>query len=765
MAKRPSSDSSGYLWTEPGEHHTGMVAEVAPLVRTDRTYSYAVPDELRNRLQLGQRVDVPLGRSGRLVTGFVVKIVEGTWDHTLRPIAGLEDERSFLSAELVQLGRDIATHYACPLARTLKAMTPEGVRRERGFKRVRYACLPTTDPGAPDEPRKLGPKQQALVEALAITNEPMRVSELLLRVGASSSVLRAAVKTGAIEVIVKKEPAPLEPMFAGPIEEPDFELQEEQHAAINAVNRATDDKTFSVCLLYGVAGSGKTEVYIRAMQRVAAQGKQAIMLVPEIVLTTQLVQRLAARFTDVAVNHSGLTDAQRSIIWRQVADGRKHIIIGTRSAVFAPCPNLGLICVDEEQETSYKNLQAPRFHVRDVAIMRAQRLHIPVVLGSATPSIEVWHHSTQRADYRRLVLPHRVKNLPMPKIHVVDMRDEWAEMKQQVVLSRTMKRLLEESLQRGEQAIMLMNRRGYANRLVCVECKQRITCPNCNVGLVMHSTTGQSICHYCHQRAPTPATCPNPACGATLVPVGVGTQRVEDVLGVYFPEARIARVDSDTMRHRRDYERTISDFESRHIDVIVGTQMIAKGLDFPFVSFVGVVQAEDAALSSDFRAHERMFQLITQVAGRAGRSQGSGTVVVQTTTPDIPALRFALAHDYEAFAKAELQARRSVGLPPFRRLARVVLAHDRDEIARHEADALAQRVREAIAAMALHHAEVVGPNPCPLARLKGQYRHDLLIYTHTAADLRRLLRDLQQSGSLATKAKQTFVDVDAVSFS
>jgi primosomal protein N' (replication factor Y) len=344
------------------------------------------------------------------------------------------------------------------------------------------------------------------------------------------------------------------------------------------------------------------------------------------------------------------------------------------------------------------------------------------------------------------------------------MRDEWAEVRQQVVLSRTLKTLLEASLDRGEQGIVLMNRRGFANRLVCVSCKTRITCPNCNVGLVMQTSTGQSICHYCRKRTPTLKICPNPTCGAELVPVGSGTQRVEDVLSLFFPKATIARVDSDTMKHRRDYERTIKDFAARKIDIIVGTQMIAKGLDFPFVSFVGVVQADDAAMSSDFRAHERMFQLITQVAGRAGRSEAPGAVVVQTTAPDMPALTFALNHDYVGFAQAELEARQSVGLPPFRRVARVVLAHDREEFARRETEALTTRIRNIITTSELPYAEVVGPNPCALARLRGQYRYDLLVYTHTATDLRRLLAQLQSSGALTTKATTCIVDVDAVSY-
>jgi len=421
-----------------------------------------------------------------------------------------------------------------------------------------------------------------------------------------------------------------------------------------------------------------------------------------------------------------------------------------------------LICVDEEQETSYKNLQSPRFHVRDVAIMRAKQWGIPVVLGSATPSIETWYHSAHRADYRRLLLRSRVMDLPMPEVHVVDMRDEWAEAGSQRVMSRTMERLLEETLERGEQAIVLMNRRGFAHRLQCPECKARVNCPNCNVGLVVHSSTGQSMCHYCRARIVTPTVCPNAACGAKLLLVGAGTQRVEDVLATRFPDAHVARVDSDTMAHRRDYQRVIDDFEARKIDVLVGTQMIAKGLDFPFVSFVGVIHADGAAMASDFRAHERLFQLITQVAGRAGRAHGYGTVVVQTTQPELSAMTFALAHDYEAFAEEELEARRRVGLPPFRRLARIVVTHEREEAVRREILAMRDRVTEVMETMGLSYADVLGPAPCALPRLKGKYRYDMLVRTHSAGDLRRLIVELEQRKSLAVKSAAVIVDVDPV---
>ncbi|MGD2109845.1 MAG: primosomal protein N', partial [Phycisphaerae bacterium] len=623
MAGKREVPTTDRLWIEEGDRRFGPVAEVAPILRTDRTYSYSVPESLEATLDLGQRVMVPFGRSGRLVRGFVVGLGRSTWESTLRPIESVVDDASFLTADLLELGKEIAYHYACPLGTTLKALTPESVRRSRGLKTVRYARLlpaPHADPRA-IPPR--GPKRQALMKALADRAAPMPVTELLAQVDATPSPLLALVKQGLVEITTRKE-APEPPQPTAKPRCPAFDLTDEQRAAVASVESRVESGGFSVTLVFGVSGSGKTEVYIRSMQRVLDGGRQAILLVPEIVLTTQLVQRLVSRFANVAVLHSGLSDAQRSVTWRQIASAQKNVVIGTRSAVFAPCPDVGIICVDEEQETSYKNLQAPRFNVRDVAILRGKQLGIPVVLGSATPSVEVWHHSAQRTDYQRVVMRRRVKDLPMPTIHIVDMRDEFLELKRAVVLSRSMERLLGETLERGEQALLLMNRRGFARRLYCPACNNSITCPNCNVGLVVHSATEQAVCHYCRSRITIPSVCPNVTCGETLVQVGSGTQRVEDVLAERFPDARIMRVDSDTMRHRDHYQQIVDEFDSRKIDVLVGTQMIAKGLDFPFVSFVGVVHADAGGLAGDFRASERLFQLITQVAGRAGRADASG---------------------------------------------------------------------------------------------------------------------------------------------
>jgi len=761
MTHAKAKETTGFLWTEEGEPLQGVVAEVAPILPVNHTYSFAVPASFEGRVAVGQRVRVPMGRGGRLVPAFVLALDRRTWDSTLRPIHSPIDPASFLTPDLIEVGRQIAAHYACPLGRTLKAITPEAVRRQRGLVKARYARLVRSLEEIRALGRRIGPKRWALLSVLPAA-DAVRVEQVLRDSRTSPAVLRALVKEGWVETETRWEVETDETIDGLPVE-PTFALNDEQRSALDAIQTAIDAQRFSVTLLFGVSGCGKTEVYIRAMRRVIEAGRQAILLVPEIVLTTQLVGRLTSRFSQVAVLHSELTEAQRSLIWRRIAGGEKKVVIGTRSAVFAPCPKLGLICVDEEQETSFKNLQAPRFHVRDIAILRAKQLGIPVVLGSATPSLETWYRSDHHRDYRRVVISRRVRDLPLPKVHIVDMEDEIAEQKKAVLLSRALETLLGETLHRGEQALILVNRRGFAHHVFCPACRTRLTCPQCSVGLVVHTTTGQAVCHYCRCRIPTPTICPVVTCGAKLMQVGSGTQRIEALLAERFPHARIQRVDSDTMRHRSHYQRIVDDFEARKIDVLVGTQMIAKGLDFPFVSFVGMVAADAGGLAGDFRAHERLFQLVTQVAGRAGRADAPGRVVVQTMNPALPALSHALRHDYESFAESELRSRQRVGWPPFRRLARVVLSHPREETARREAEALVVRVQNTIESLALARADILGPHPCPLARLRGRYRYDVLIRTPDAASLRNLLGRLDSDGALRTKAASTIVDVDPVS--
>ena len=762
MVARRKDNQTPRLWVEPGEGKEGPVAWVAPVAPIDKTYSFAIPERLVGRIAPGQRVRVPLGRKGRLFDGFCLEIQTAPWTSTLRFIESVVDSRSFLPPDLLELGRWISHHYACPLGRTLHALVPQVVRSRAGFETIRFAQL--ADPTPPDEGgrARLGATQKAVLEALALTGGPMDVRELREVTGASTATLRTLVGRGQIVIETVKQP-PGAPNCDQPPHEPDFMLNADQQAALARVREVIDAGAFRVLLLFGVSGSGKTEVYIHAMRRVLAAGRQAILLVPEIALTTQLVQRLAARFTDVAVIHSGLTGVARSLTWEAIANGSKRVVIGTRSAVFAPCPNLGLIVVDEEQETSYKNLRAPRFHVRDVAIKRAQAAGIPVLLGSATPSLETWVNTQRAGHYERIDLPRRVRELPLPTVHLVDMRDEQRLIGRNSLFSRLMEERLTATIERGEQALLLLNRRGHANSLFCPNCKIRLECPNCHITLVFHSATGQALCHYCRHRLDVPDLCPNPSCRSPLVAFGAGTQRVEEFLQRHFPRARVRRVDSDTMLSDERYRSLIADVEAHRVDVVVGTQMIAKGLDFPRVSFVGVLTADAGLMSPDFRAAERLFQLITQVAGRAGRRDRPGEVVVQCIAPQTPALQAAMRHDYLAFADSELPPRQTLHWPPFARLVRFVLAGAKETVVRNEIVDLGNRIRDSLAAAGLTSMHLFGPHPCPLIRLRKQYRYELLLRAPDAIAQRTALDHLRANRVLRAKVPSFMIDVDPIS--
>jgi primosomal protein N' (replication factor Y) len=760
VARRTDDSQTGFLWVEEGQSNTAVVADVAIALPFRGVTSYFVPPELVASVEIGRRVRAPIGRRGNPAEGFVVAVDERPWDGTLPSIIEALDERSHLSPELVALGKEIAEHYFCAVGVALKAMTPECVRSQKGFREERFLSLAV--PADELLNQKLGTRQRAIIAALAASDVAISARSLLEAAGASSATLKTLIDRGWMTVELRKV-AKAEYALPPRTDEPDFELNDEQRQAIERIGGKVHDAAFSVTLLFGVSGSGKTEVYVHAIRRALAMGKQAILLVPEIALTTQLVERLAARFDDVAINHSGLTDVQRSLMWDRVADGRSAVVIGTRSAVFAPCPNLGLIIIDEEQESSFKNLQTPRFHVRDVAIARARALNIPIVLGSATPSVEVWFRSETRADYDRIVLGHRVKGLPMPAVTVVDMRDEETRHAVSPVLSNAMRRMLDKTLDNNEQAILLINRRGFAQRLYCPSCRTRVECPNCHTGFVDHAAGGFALCHYCLARIPIPTHCANLTCGRPLIRLGAGTQRVEDVIKSRFPHARVARADSDTMKRPSDYQQLVGRFSRREVDVLVGTQMIAKGLDFPYVSFVGVINADPTALAADFRAQERAFQLVTQVAGRAGRSESQGRVVLQTTMPELPAIQCALDHDYERFVAGELESRQRVGWPPFSRLARVVLAHAQESVAKEEADDMVKRIEDLAECHESFKADCLGPTPCAVTRIRGRYRFEFLVRTPDTMALRRFMALLQESGTLRTRAQSMMVDVDPVS--
>jgi primosomal protein N' (replication factor Y) len=753
------------LWTEAGCLRRGPVAEVALTGPLDRAYSYLVPEELASRLAPGQRVRVPVGRKNRPETGFCLSIDQGPWTTTIKPVLEVLDPVPLLDESLLELGRWISSYYLCPLGRTLAAMVPEAAKSKSGFRRVKFVAPAGPVSEARDIQPRLTAKQQAVLAAVADADSAMPVAQVVNRSGSSAAVVNGLVKRGLLHAEQRLVPAPA-PDFDLPTETPDYQLNRAQVEAVKAIEPWLDPPRFRVGLLYGVSGSGKTEVYVQAIRKCLDAGRQAIVLVPEIALTSQTAPRLARRFKDVAILHSGLKGSGKSLTWHEIAAGKKTVIIGTRSAVFAPCPVPGLIVVDEEQEASFKNQQAPRYHARDVAIKRAQLQSIPVLLGSATPSLETWLNAGRLEHFELLRLPDRVAELPMPEVRLVDMRDESGARPGLHLLSRPLEAGLRETLGRGEQAVLLLNRRGFATMLFCSKCGQRICCPRCGTNMVYHQASQQAICHYCSAAAAIPPACPDVTCRGKLIRRGMGTQRIEQELLRKFPDIRLQRVDSDTMQRAADYKEVIAKFEAREIDVLLGTQMIAKGLDFPYVSFVGVISADTALALPDFRAAERTFQLVTQVAGRAGRSrltdEDGGLVVLQSFAPDAPAIQAAVRQSFEEFAEGELRTRRALGLPPYARLIRIVLEDPRDSRLAEEADGLAERIRGALAHPQLG-ARVGGPTLCPLRRIRNLYRRQVLLSLSDVTKRAEVTRILQADKLLTAKVKRLIVDCDPVS--
>ena len=735
----------------------------------------------------GEHVTVPLGRSDTPTRGIVVEVggpelAGGLAPDAIKPILARTGAR--LPPSLVSLGCWMAEYYVCPLGMALSAVVPAAVKARVGVRTIHE--LAPSHP-APD-PAGLPPKALeawATIQALPRGAFPMPARALADAIGTPTlrevnRLLRHGMLTPVDREIVRSRQAPPELLRAGPPPTPPV-LTASQAEVVEGVTRSLG--TFSTHLLMGVTASGKTEVYLRLIDRVLGAGGTAIVLVPEISLTPQTGARFSARFRaeGVAVLHSGLTAAQRHGEWRRAATGGARVVVGARSAVFAPLEHLGLIVVDEEHDTSYKQDQLPRYNARDVAIVRGRTEGCPVLLGSATPSLESWANAAgPHARYGLWRLPERVGAAAMPRIEVVDMvavqraLPRGTRPDKMPSLSPVLHRALREALTRGEQAIILLNRRGYAHYLCCASsrCGWTLDCDHCDARLVLH--TGRNLprgsvvrCHHCLGEQVIPDRCP--ACQGKLIAMGVGTQRVEEELAGEFSAERVGeknalvvgrtlvRVDSDSMRSGRDYFETLHRFAEGEVRVLLGTQMIAKGLDFPNVSLVGVLCADAALSMPDFRATERTFQLVSQVAGRAGRGTTPGLVVVQAFEPEAPAIRAAAEHRYEAFANAELAARRDAGLPPATRMARIV-CRDRDfERSRTAATELAESLR----ASGVAGVEVLGPSPCTIARIADHFRFEVLLLAPAARPVQQAMGALRARGLLKSDA-HTAIDVDPV---
>jgi primosomal protein N' (replication factor Y) (superfamily II helicase) len=796
------------------------------------TFTYGMPETLREIVQAGMRVLVPFRK--KMMVGVVVELAESAPPDTkIREIAKVLDSRQALTPKLIELGNWIAGYYLAPVGEVFRAMLPpvtevrtqkeilltgagraaiaslsggelshglsrseadflEKLEQKKGSVRSASGAGLNLDAAALERLRRKGlieiretllgrqPKTQRVVawksgteagtppdeKTARVKSElaergPLPLAQLLKLAKVSRSLVERMLRDGLLESWEERSDPAEDPFDVG-YEPPAHELNADQESAAKAIRARFELGEFGVLLLHGVTGSGKTEVYLRGVQETLARGKTAIVLVPEIALTLWIGRQcrgwFGARFEGVAVLHSALSDVERAREWWRVRSGEARVVVGTRSAVFAPLENLGLIIVDEEQESSYKQEETPRYHGRDVAIMRAKMEGAVALLGSATPSLETYHNA-RNGKYELLTLASRVASRPLANVEVVDLREDFRQTHQTSPISAALHAGIQECLALKTQALVLINRRGYSWSVLCRSCGASVQCVNCSISMTYHKRRNRLECHYCNSIQPVPKTCPK--CDSKYVYFfGEGSEHLEERLRKEFPEARIARLDRDTARTKRQYQETLGAFAAGALDILVGTQMLAKGHDFQRVTLVGVVSADFMLSLPDFRAAERTFQLLTQVAGRAGRGDLPGRVLIQTYYPEHYAIQDAVQQDCTSFFDREMHYRRMMQYPPFTSLANVIV-RDTDL---EKAIRWSRQLSEYFLPHNGKEARVLGPAAAPLARLKKEHRFQFLLKSPKRSVLTKLL-----SGALAYSEEKeipqtaVLVDMDPLS--
>ncbi|MCG8403433.1 MAG: primosomal protein N' [Firmicutes bacterium] len=733
--------------------YADILVEV-PGIRPEKTYQYRVPPALTGFLQVGHRVNVPFG--GRNVTGYVVGLGHEKAILAVKDIAGLADKKPLFNKEQLAMSRWMADYYFCDTVQALNAVIAPVLNKTTARRPASYYYNGDDIKQWRRDLEKRAPKSLAVLEA-ALRNPGLTRAKLAAVAGVSPSVVDrlAAKRMLRVECQTnRRDPYPGEKSDGTA----KFALTPEQQRAVREIKGDLVKNRHRVFLLHGVTGSGKTEVYMSCIEQTLRAGRQVITLVPEISLTPQMVKVFRERFGQmVAVLHSRMSDGERYDEWTRIEEGLAPVVLGARSAVLAPVRDPGLIIVDEEHEWSYKQEETPRYHARAVALYRAQQTKGVLVLGSATPSLESYCRALPGGVYKLVSLEKRIEGRNLPRVHIVDMRSEIRNGNGSI-FSRVLLRKIEEKIHNNEQTIIFLNRRGLNTLVVCRECGFVVKCPRCDVSLTYH-TDGRLRCHYCHFRVKAAQLCPD--CGSRQVGYfGTGTQRVEHELQIAVPGARIIRMDSDTTTRKGSHQRILETFSGGGADILVGTQMIAKGLDIPGVTLVGVINADLTLHMPDFRAAERTFQLLAQVAGRTGRGETPGEVLIQTYTPDHYAVDAAARHDYLRFFSHELELRRVMGYPPFSKMVRFLIRGGNEQSVREAAENMRQSLDVFTTAGKGDKILIAGPAPAPLARLKNYYRWHVIIWSADYRVLRRLMEDMWRATGFAPPGKGLHLSVD-----
>ncbi|MBY0527813.1 MAG: primosomal protein N' [Gemmataceae bacterium] len=727
---------------EPPQVEATLFADVVFDRPLDHPYSYAVPEHLHDRIAVGKRVMAPFGKGDKPTVGFCVRLNKTVPEREVKTLVRVVDDEALLTPDLMRLTRWMADYYLCGWGQVLNGVLPAGARQQAGTRSVAFLeAIPETELSGP--PPALTSKQTAALDQLRRAGKAVEVRRLAQLAACGPGPLESLVSKGLARRVMRRVDQFSESLEDAEIPTP-IVLNADQLRVWAPVEQALRSGGFRAMLLHGVTGSGKTEIYLRAIEETVRQGKEALVLVPEISLTPQTIRQFRGRCGEVAVLHSHLGDAERGGQWRRVAHGQVQVVVGARSAIFAPARQLGLIVIDEEHESSFKQEQTPRYHARDVAVMRARLENIPILLGSATPSLESWQNA-QRGQYTLLTLPNRVLDRPLPQVGLIDLRHDMPRGSAWHALSPSLERAMRDALRDGGQVMLLLNRRGFSTHIHCPACGRVESCEHCDLAATFHRERNVLLCHYCGWEAPPPQLCAS--CGQKTVRYqGLGTEKLQAEIEEKFHGFVVRRMDSDTMRRPGSHERVLSAFRAGLIHILLGTQMIAKGLDFPNVTLVGVVNADIGLHVPDFRSSERTFQLLSQVAGRTGRGPRGGRVLIQTFSPEHPSIALAAAHDYAGFVQSELPHRQEFHYPPYQRLARIIIRSRDQEAAGAFAEKLAatfnlamQKVQTAGAAA---EVRLLGPAEAPVFRLKGYYRFHFQMQSPSAATLHQLLRDV-----------------------
>lgn len=751
----------------------GRIAVVAFDSGVDSVFDYLLPDKLGDVLP-GQRLEVPFGRANKISQGFCIEVKDVERDsskHKLKFVKKIIDASPLLDERLITFGKWISDFYVCPLGQVLSAMIPAAVKKGTGEKQIKHVYLADTQ-----EHNLKSKKQKQIIDALKAANafaaeSAIDLKNLLERLKVGTPVANKLVQAGIVkftsQTFLRELPVVPEGLL---LKTQQVILNAEQKNALDEISKKIEAEKFSVALLHGVTDSGKTEVYIRAIEKVLANGKSAIVLLPEIALTAQTVQRFNCRFKNIAVMHCQLTASQRNAQWQKIKTTSPIVVIGARSAIFAPVAKLGIIVVDEEHESSYKQDTVPRYNGRDAAIKLAQMTDSVCVLGSATPSLETLYNCKTKKHFSYLSLPNRVMDLPKPQMLTIDMANQKFA-KGINLISEELNSALQQTLQKGQQAILMLNRRGFSNFIFCPSCRYTLKCRNCDVALTFHKSEklqttagikdrvkgGFAMCHYCLSQTLVPQKCP--MCGKAVTMIGLGSQRLEDELKAKLPNARIVRVDSDSMQ-KHDYYKLLADFDAGKIDILFGTQILAKGLHFPNVTLVGIISADSSLQIPDFRANERTYQLICQVAGRAGRGSKGGKVFIQTFLPNQPAIKFAVQNDFEGFVKEELKHRQLCLLPPFGRLAIVRMRDTNFDRLTAGSQTIGEQLTNLIGSLGLD-IKLTGPMPSTISRIQRFYRMQIILQTANPANLGSLFGSFRRLRP-PNSSVQVQIDVDPV---